>query len=168
MMTELVEVLIIGFGNTLRGDDALGRIAADRLQTLIDHELVRVISQSAPTPELAAEIAQSSTVVFLDASADGPADRIVTKRINASETSESMAHRLDATALLGLTHHLYNRSPEAFAITFRGQSFEFSDQQLSPEANAACDLIVQETLKLIGGPHPETDHHLNVRHAEIG
>ena len=142
-------VLVIGLGNTLCGDDALGQIASERVRLAVDSEQVKVISQCAPTPELAAEIAESSLVVFLDASADGPADRIRFHRLRQANALEPMAHRLDAVGLLGLSQHLYGRTPEAFALTFRGQSFEFRDRQLSPAAEAACDLLAQEALQLI-------------------
>lgn len=150
MMDHQEKALVIGLGNTLRGDDALGRIASERLRLAVDSERVKVIDQCAPTPELAAEIAAASLVLFLDASADGPTDRIVTRRLSASDALEAMAHRLDPCRLIGLARHLYGRVPEAFAITFRGRSFEFNDHRLSREAEAACDSIVQATLQLIG------------------
>ena len=164
MINDKEDVLVIGLGNTLCGDDALGRIASERVQALVDSRQVRVISQCSLTPELAAAMAEVSLVIFLDAAADGPADRIATQQLAATDPLDPITHRLDADALLGLTGHLYGHIPESFAITFRGASFGYSDQQLSPEACAACDLLVQETLRLIGNHAPlSTDQHLEHR-----
>lgn len=160
MNNRQAKILVIGLGNTLRGDDALGRIAAQRLRSVVDLRTVTIIDQCAPTPELAAEIGGASLVFFLDASIDGPTDQIVTSCLTASETAQAMAHRYDALTLLGLSQQLYGHVPETFAITFRGDSFDFSDCQLSPRAEVACDTIVEQTLRLIAGHRhqPEVDN----------
>lgn len=143
------QVLVVGLGNTLRGDDALGRIACDRLRLAVDPHEVKVIDQCAPTPELAAEMSAVALVIFLDASVDGPADQVVTRRLTECAAADSLAHRVDLGGLLGLTRRLYGHVPEAFAITFRGRTFDFSDCRLSPEAEAASHGLVQESLRLI-------------------
>ena len=155
-MNQNDKTLVIGIGNTLRGDDALGRISAERVLDAVDSQEVRVISQCALTPELAAEIAEVALVIFLDASADGPSDRISTRRLIATDGHQPLAHRDDAPSLLALSGHVYGHIPDAFAITFRGRAFGLSDQRLSAEASAACDLVVRETLRLI-------DEHAAVR-----
>lgn len=142
-------VLVIGLGNTLRGDDALGRVAADLVRAAVDPRRVKVIDQCAPTPELAADMAAASLVIFLDASADGPADRVVTRRLTECDPSDSLAHRIGLGGLLGLARRLYGHAPEAYAVTFRGRSFALSDNQLSPEAEAASHLLAEEALRLI-------------------
>ena len=141
--------LVLGFGNTLRGDDALGRIAAERVQAATDPAEVTVISQSAPTPELAAVIAQASLVIFLDAAIDGPADRIVVRELTSSKSPHPMAHRLDPASLLGLAGHLFGHEPQAFALTFRCSCTDFRDRELTPAASIACDQLVQTALDLI-------------------
>jgi hydrogenase maturation protease len=143
------QTLVVGLGNTLRGDDALGRIAAERLRPAVDPNQVKVIDQCAPTPELAAEMSAVALVIFLDASADGPADRVVTRRLTESAAADSLAHRVDLGGLLGLARRLYGHAPEAYAVTFRGRSFDFSDTQLSQEAEAASHVLVREALRLI-------------------
>lgn len=144
------KALVIGLGNTLRGDDALGRIAAERVRLAARCDDVKVIDRCAPTPELAAELSEVSRVVFLDASVEGPTDQVVTHRLNQCKASESLGHRLDIGTLLNLSRQLYGRAPEAFAITFRGRTFEFSDRRLTPEAEAAVERIVEKTLRLVG------------------
>ena len=142
-------ILVIGFGNTLRGDDALGRIACQRLREHIDANRVTVIDQTAPTPELAVDVAKASLVIFLDASEDGPVDQIVTRVVDVSEVATVMAHRLGPSEILALAAHLYESSPPAYVISFQGKTFELSDNQLTAEADVACRQIVQCALELI-------------------
>lgn len=146
----LSRTLIVGIGNTLRGDDALGRIAAGRLRQLIDDNDVRILDRCLPTPELAAEFSEVARVIFLDASVDGPADQVVTRRVEATNTPEATGHRLDVGTLLCWSEQLYGHAPQAYAITFRGRSFDFNDCCLTSEAESALEQIVQQTLRLLG------------------
>ena len=149
-MGTQTQILIIGLGNTLRGDDAVGRIAAQRVRCELSTPEIRVIDQVGPTPELAAEIAAASLVVFIDASLDGPSDRVMTRRLAASGTDDALAHQLAPAGLLRLAEQLYDRAPEAYAVTIQGQSFDFDDCRLSsavserlPEIFAAVRQLVE-------------------------
>ncbi len=142
-------MLIVGLGNTLRGDDALGRIAAERTRLHVDPQHVKVIDQVALTPELAAEVADASLAIFLDASVDGPEEHVLTRKLDAQETIAPSAHQLSAPAVMHLARHLYHRAPAAYAITFRARSLNFSDNCLSPAAEQACQAVVNETLAII-------------------
>ena len=60
--------LIIGYGNLLRGDDAVGCRAAYELEQLFrDDPDVEVIASQQLTPEMADDVAGSDFVLFLDA-----------------------------------------------------------------------------------------------------
>ena len=148
-MSHTEHILVIGLGSTLRGDDALGRIACQRLRAVVDQHRVKVIDHEAPTPELAAEIARVSLVIFVDASVDGPPDEVVARPLAASGRDQTLAHGLDLNSLVELAGRLYERRPESYLISFRGRSFDLSDQQLSDAAEKACDSIVRKTLALI-------------------
>ena len=148
-MSKKLQALVIGFGSTLRGDDALGRIACERLRDVVDPRRVKIIDQAAPTPELAAEIAAASLAIFLDASVDGSFDEVVTHRLASAASSHAMAHSLSPEAIVALTSRLYGHEPPAFLISMRGKAFDISDRQLSHEAEAACELVIQRTLELL-------------------
>ena len=59
-------ILVIGYGNTLRQDDALGCLIADEVGRW-QRTGVRSMSLAQLTPELAAELAAAETAVFVDA-----------------------------------------------------------------------------------------------------
>ncbi len=65
----MTETLIIGYGNLLRGDDAVGCHAAHELeQHYRDDPEVEVIATQQLTPEMAEDVSRCGLVLFLDAS----------------------------------------------------------------------------------------------------
>lgn len=60
--------LIIGYGNPLRGDDAVGFLAAERLSRTIADPGVTVLAVHQITPELAEPVSRARRVIFMDAS----------------------------------------------------------------------------------------------------
>lgn len=150
MTTADAQILIIGFGSTLRGDDALGRVACERLRALLPSPRVKVIDQTAPTPELAAQIAEARLVVFLDASVDGTPDTVVVRPTTRKMAQQGFAHSMTPAMLIELAEHLYAVRPRGYIVSFRGKSFEINGGGLSNEADAACDDMVRQTLQIIG------------------
>src|ERR1039458_487126 len=67
-------ILIIGYGNLLRGDEAIGCHAAHALEEAFREEPeVEVIASQQLMPEMADDVARSGFVLFLDASQEGTA-----------------------------------------------------------------------------------------------
>ena len=64
------DALVIGYGNTLRGDDGIGPAVAEAVAAL-GLPGVRVIVAHQLTPELAADLADAQLVVFVDAAVGG-------------------------------------------------------------------------------------------------
>ena len=77
------KVLVIGYGNSIRGDDAFGPLVAERLEQTLQADRVEVLSRHLLTPELAADVRDASLVIFIDASSDGPVGQTVCRRITA-------------------------------------------------------------------------------------
>jgi len=134
-------VLIIGYGNPLRGDDAAGPLAARRLagfgfETIETHQL---------TPELAEPIAAAEIVFFLDADAAVPAGEICAQRVTASEAEPplSFEHHSTPAGLLRLAALAYRAAPEAWAIGLGARCFDLAEG-LSRNAERAVSRAVQE------------------------
>jgi hydrogenase maturation protease len=121
--------LVIGYGNTLRQDDGVGyRIAATIAQWSL--EGVRSLPVHQLTLDLAATIAQSSVVIFIDAyhseAAVDPARRenpptsqepeLSLVPIVPQSTLTFTGHHLTPSALLGCSQLLYNATPEAYQL----------------------------------------------------
>ena len=144
---ELVpgSILLIAYGNNLRGDDGAGLVLAERLEQ-IWHAAgvpVRYLPVRQLTPELAAEMAHNeiSTVVFVDtrdANEEGKQPTIQLKAITGGPASPSTGHQLDPTDLLTYTRLLYNKEPTSWLITTPGVDFSLG-AKLSPIASTALE-----------------------------
>jgi hydrogenase maturation protease len=145
----LPSILIIGIGNTLRGDDAIGPLAAeclrDSLQRWEKLAHVRVLVQFGLTPELAADLAHVHDVLFLDAAQNRESDGALIQPLVPDIASQSaLAHHLHPAALLWLTQMLYGAAPQAYLGTVPVSDFKLADRRLTKPARALLeDLLVQ-------------------------
>jgi hydrogenase maturation protease len=147
-------ILIIGYGNPLRGDDALGPYLIGEIAAL-QLPMVRTKAVHQLLPELAAELANHTHVIFIDAH-DGPLPGgVAITSIEPSQTSVSFCHRVDAESLLALTRTLYGRKPTAQLLKVAGENFDLREG-LSEVAkrNAAIALrLIEETVEKGPKPH---------------
>jgi hydrogenase maturation protease len=65
----MARVLIVGYGNPLRGDDGLGWHAAEALRAALPEAEILAVHQL--TPELAEDASRAELVIFLDAAETG-------------------------------------------------------------------------------------------------
>jgi hydrogenase maturation protease len=128
--------LLIGIGNTLRGDDGVGiRVAeqARRKFPQLDVECVHGLS-----PEIADTIAQYTTVFIVDAS-------VATASLRASEVTPAVsgekieAHTMSPAGVLGLAQVIYDRIPShTILIEVPAVACGFSEE-LSPATAAQVE-----------------------------
>ncbi|MEO1132692.1 MAG: hydrogenase maturation protease [Cyanobacteria bacterium J06639_1] len=160
-------IVTIGYGNALRGDDAIGiRIAT----TVADWHLPQVRSLAVPqlTPEIADDLHRADLVVFVDACVD----REVCPRGVQLTTLYPVAsshlgdHASDPRSLLALTQALYGRAPQAWWITVPGSNFEVGDR-LSPlaERGMARALSCLEVLLGVSNSLPKKGYVRAIAHA---
>jgi hydrogenase maturation protease len=134
--------LLIGIGNRLRGDDGAGQLLIEhlagggcgRLRTLAVQQL---------TPELAAEIAEASAVLFVDAC---PGRRRLALEAIAADGGGggSFSHQLSPARLLALSDALYGARPPAWQLLIPAE-------QLDPGAglSAATVTAMATALRLL-------------------
>ncbi len=137
-------ILIIGYGNPLRGDDGVGWHAAQRLEHSLGGEGVEVVTAHQLTPELAFDASTASAVVFIDASVavePGCVSRVVITPME--DVAVASTHDLEPEALLGLAKMLYDACPESVMFAVGADSFEVTEQ-LSPKASAALEEVVRQ------------------------
>ncbi len=119
--------LVIGYGNSLRGDDGVGPLAA---QQVAEWQLpdVRSLSVHQLTPELAADIAEAESVFFVDACGPTTVQRSSPARIETIKPTEATS-RLDhlwcPSVLLHLAKTLYDSEPMAYQILIPAIQFEY-------------------------------------------
>ena len=119
--------LVIGIGNSLRGDDGVGALLAEQVGGRSVQQL---------TPELAAELAELEEVLFIDAwlAPAGATPRLVEVIPAAAGAPDS--HRFEPAQLLAISQALYGRAPAAHLLQVPATLFEHGTT-LSAELQAA-------------------------------
>jgi hydrogenase maturation protease len=147
--------LVIGYGSPIRGDDAIGPLAAEALAAGALPEGVRVLARHILTAELVEDLAAVDRVVFLDATAAGEPGAVRVRELAADAgLASSMAHYHDPRELLAWCATLYGRAPRAWLVTAAGESFDYASYRLSPSASVALGAMLAQTRRLIGCPSP--------------
>lgn len=145
-----LRTLIIGYGSPIRGDDAIGPLAADALASGSLPAGVQVMARHELTAELTEDLAAADRVIFLDAAIDGvPGEvRVQALHPDASDAS-TMAHFQSPRELLAWCDALYARVPRAWLVTVAGLSFDYAHCSLSPPARAALGPMLEQVWALL-------------------
>ena len=109
--------LVIGIGNPLRGDDAVGPLLAETAGGRSVQQL---------TPELAEELARQQAVLFIDAwlAPAGAVPRLDPLQPGAGAAAgESSSHRLEPAQLLALSRALYGQAPRGWWLRIPAHGF---------------------------------------------
>jgi hydrogenase maturation protease len=134
-------VLVIGYGNTLRGDDGVGPRVAEAVGCL-RLPGVRTLICPLLTPELADQISRAEKVIFVDAAVDAP-NAVQWRRLEPNETSQLMAHAADPRTMLALARDVFGRVPEAWWLTIPAVDLGFREA-LSPEVQRSFTEAVEK------------------------
>jgi hydrogenase maturation protease len=136
--------LVVGYGNTLRGDDGAGpRVAAavalwrrPGVESLAVHQL---------TPELAARLVEVDRVIFVDARiAAAPSETCEVREIVAADDRGPDGHSCDPRALLSMADRLFGARPRALSVTIPAIDLAFGERLSGPadrEVRAALGAI---------------------------
>jgi hydrogenase maturation protease len=121
-------VLVIGYGNSLRGDDGFGIAAAEQLRETLHSPQVRVLTCQQLTPELASEMSKVNRAIMIDAARGGTPGLITVSKIEPESDLATFTHELRPSTLLACSQELYGACPETFLVSVTGYSFDFSDK----------------------------------------
>jgi len=121
-------VLVIGYGNTLRGDDGFGVAAAEQLRETSKTDQVRVLTCQQLTPELASEMSKVDRVIMIDAARGNTPGLITVSKVEPESDLTTFTHELRPSTLLACPQGLYGTCPETFLVSVTGYSFDFSDE----------------------------------------
>jgi hydrogenase maturation protease len=115
-MATASKTLVIGYGNTLRGDDGVGPRVADAVAGwgLPDVEAIAVHQL---TPELAEPLADARVAIFVDARLAGAGESFRIRPIEAGGPAAGLGHTGDPRSLLALAQGAFGRHPRAWLIT---------------------------------------------------
>ncbi|MDH7501097.1 MAG: hydrogenase maturation protease [Verrucomicrobiota bacterium] len=126
------QVLLVGYGNELRGDDAVGLHVGRSIEALrLPGVQVHLCPQL--TPELAELLAGAKTVVFADAAASGRPGTVELCPLSHRPESASFHHALSPGALVQLCEAAFGHRPDAFILRIHISRCDFG-VELSGEA----------------------------------
>lgn len=144
-MSEPTGILIIGYGNTLRGDDGVGPRVAEAVEKLQLPNVRTLICQQL-SPEHADPISRAETVVFVDAAVDAP-QGVLLRPLEPGANSQIMAHAADPRTMLALARDVFGHTPKAWWLTIPAVKLAFGEE-LSPEAQRGLDEAVETVQSL--------------------
>lgn len=134
-------VLVIGYGSDLRGDDAVGRRAAERIAAW-QLPGVECLSLHQLTPELAECLASVRLAIFIDASVEG--SQVEVRQLQAAGEPGSMGHTADPYGVLALAQALYGQCPQAWLVTI-----PVAEIKLGEDLSAAAKCGLHEALERV-------------------
>ena len=146
-------ILIIGYGNPLRGDDGVGWRVAEQAAVSLADAPVAVLTVHQLTPELAEPISRAGRVVFVDAAAEGEPGTV--NCFGLEDTGQRPvlqpigSHLTTPDALLAMAGELFGRRPPATMVTIAGESFAVSEA-LTPGVEGAIPAALALILELVG------------------
>jgi hydrogenase maturation protease len=135
--------LIIGYGNRLRGDDAIGPMAAERLREIVCDPTVEILALHQLTPELMEPISRAGRVIFIDAAAAGEPGALEERPVTADSQGGNFTHHSTPGGLLAGARAFFGHAPEATLYTVRGEDFSFG-QHLTPRTAKALLKVLEK------------------------
>ncbi len=126
-------ILVIGYGNQLRSDDAIGPRIADEV-AIWGMPNVRSLTVQQLTPELAETLSEVEIAIFVEACRREDLDQVQVLSLQppspqpAGTTTPSLEHTSDPNDLLALTQAVCNRAPRAWWVQVPAVDFCLGDQ----------------------------------------
>lgn len=148
-------VLVIGWGNPGRGDDALGALLVDRLEQESrgrpDWAHHRFMTDFQLQPEHALDFGDAAQLLFVDTSVSVP-EPCALARVQPAQDASFTTHALSPQALLAVHAQLDGAPPPpAWLLGVRGEDFTLG-APLSPGAKARLARATQLARALLSYP----------------
>jgi hydrogenase maturation protease len=144
----MARVLIIGYGNPLRGDDGLGWHAAERLRAELTSEDVEVKAVHQLTPELSDDLSKAELAIFIDAAAEGEPGAVLRREVTPAGGEGAFTHQATPAALLAAARTLFGRAPEAVLFSVPVEAGGF-DEALTPAAQRGLEGVCAEIRAMV-------------------
>ncbi len=139
--------LVIGIGNPIRGDDALGWAAIEALKARGLPPETETLCVQQLSMDLVESVAAAEPVFFVDARLGQPAGALRAERIAPDSCLETASsHFFDPRTLLAAVQALYGRHPQAGLLSVNAARFSYG-APLSPEVQRALPRLVSLLLR---------------------
>ncbi|GAB4210505.1 MAG: hydrogenase maturation protease [Coleofasciculaceae cyanobacterium] len=147
-----LNILVIGYGNTLRSDDGVGQAVAEAVKTW-ELPNVNSIAVHQLTPELVEPLASVDLAIFVDAYSANEEQDVQLCPLEPAASGWTIGHSSMPRALLAIALALYNYYPQAWLVAIPAKNFELGDS-LSPLAQGGMEQALEVILRLIQAQKP--------------
>ena len=150
-------LVVIGYGNPGRGDDALGPECLKRLEAWQAARRgasgIEFIEDLQLNPECAVDLVGRELVLFIDAHVSCPPPFTFTRLRPARDASYS-SHVMSPAAVVQVYEEIYGHpAPPSFLLSVRGEAFELG-APMSRDAEASLDSACRFCERLVETPDP--------------
>ncbi|PKD41959.1 Ni/Fe hydrogenase [Methylomonas sp. Kb3] len=139
-------ILVFGYGNPSRGDDAVGPLLLDYLAEHLDLSNIELLSDFQLQIEHALDIQGRELVVFVDAAVDCPESFTFTPLTPAQDHSYS-SHALSPAALLSVYAAVGKQAPPpCYLLSIQAEAFELGSglsERCAANLIEACRFITE-------------------------
>ncbi len=137
-------VLLFGYGNLSRGDDALGPLLLEFVEQELDLERIEVLCDFQLQIEHALDLQQRERVLFVDAAVNMSTAYDFTRLVPCRDRSYS-SHAMSPSAVLQVYRDVCGQMPPpAFLLTIQGKDFELGErlsEQATMNLAEACRFV---------------------------
>lgn len=141
-------IIVIGYGNPLRGDDGVGQRVAEVVSGW-GLPNVRALIVQQLTPELAEPLAAADLAIFVDADVARPGGTTRAWPLEPAAVPIAIGHTGDPPFLLSLARIAYGCHPRAWSITIPATNIAMSEC-LSPAAERGMEDALRHIALLVG------------------
>jgi hydrogenase maturation protease len=163
------EILLFGYGNPSRGDDALGPLLLERLDPLLTEAVrrqaggIECLTDFQLQVENALDLQGRRLVLFVDTHLACPPPWRLTRLQAAADIGYS-THAISPASVLRVYREIVDAAPPpCFLLGIRGERFELGEA-LTPEAESSLDAAVTLVTDLCA--HPATEYWLGRCHED--
>jgi len=136
----MARIVVLGYGNPLRGDDGVGwRVAEAVANRWPGYPMVRTGHQL--VPEWAADLHTAEFAYFVDASVEAGRPKLEPVALDGA-ISAIDGHSMHPAQLLRLTYEVFGHAPSAFVLHVPAARFGFGDA-LSPVATTGVSAAIR-------------------------
>ncbi|MFC1562555.1 hydrogenase maturation protease [candidate division KSB1 bacterium] len=145
--------LIIGYGNTLRGDDGLGPYIVESLRDTINNmgENIKLMSLPQLDVVLSSIISREDIVIFVDARTDNTDELVSINKVRPALNLSILnytSHAISLPVLLRIAHDWYGTEPLSYLVMPKGFDFSFSST-ISEKALKSADLAKNKIIEIL-------------------
>lgn len=135
-------ILVFGYGNLSRGDDAVGPLLLEYLEQRADLSRVELQTDFQLQIEHALDLQERELVIFVDASVAGD-QPFAFKRLKPYQDNSYTSHAMSPAALLHVFETVTGLTPPpSYLLSIQAESFELGDdisQATADNLNQACE-----------------------------